>query len=118
MAGAGKELEDQCQAEEAFECYKKSVALFTLAQRKETAQKVRDAIQLKIEDLTSRSAQLSEAVMAAEAAQVVKIMGEPSQDTSLLGRVDALLACAPETEAARVAPLPAHAPAASAAVPQ
>jgi len=118
MAGAGKELEDQGQTEDASDCYKKSIALFTLALRKEKAPKVRDAIQGKIEDLTTRSTQLSEAVMAAELAQVAKIMGDPSQDSSLLGRVDALLACAPETEAARVAPLPALAPAASAAVPQ
>jgi len=118
MAGAGKQLEDQGQTEEACDCYKTSIALFTLAQRKEKSQKVRDAIQLKIGDLTTRSSQLSEAAMAAEAARVAMIMGEPSQDASLLDRMDALLAAAPKAEAARVAPLPALAPAASAAVAQ
>lgn len=118
IAGAGKELQDEGRTEEALDRYKKSIALFTLAQRKEKAPKVHDAIQLKIEDLTARSAQLSDVLVAAEAAQAAKIMGQPSEDASLLGRVGALLACAPEAELARPALLPALAPAASVAVAQ
>merc|ERR1712216_164954 len=65
LAGEARQLEDHGHLEEALGQYKQCLSLFTLAQRKEKNQKIRDAIQVKITDFAGRINQLSEAVQAA-----------------------------------------------------
>lgn len=104
LAGEARQMEDNGQLEEALGQYKQCLSLFTLAQRKEKGQKIRNAIQVKITDFTGRINQLSDVVQAADAARVAELLGGPSQEVSLQSRVDALLAFEPSPAPAQPAP--------------
>lgn len=73
-AGQARQLEDLGQTKQAMEQYKKSLELFGYVWKKEKSERVRAAIQEKIQDLKGRADKLSDALMAVEASQAADIL--------------------------------------------
>jgi len=73
-AGHARQLEDQGQTQEAMEQYNKCLELFGLVCKKEKSERVRTAIQEKMQDLKSRADGLSEIVMSTEASEAADIL--------------------------------------------
>merc|ERR1712054_181564 len=60
FAEKAQQLEESGQTQEACDLYKKCVALFAIVQKKEKSEKIKEAIQVKMQDLTARADQLTE----------------------------------------------------------
>jgi len=110
MAGLARQLEDQGQMEQALDHYKKCIAAFMMAWKKETSEKIKGAIQEKVADMTRHTKELTAVITAAEVARVAEIMsvlvpvGSPHA-ASLESRVDTPVA-APIVTVTTSAPAP------------
>jgi len=73
-AALARQFEDQGEHHPALDHYRKSVAMFTIALKKEQSEKVRSAIQQKMADFVFRANHLSDSMMAADAAEAAAIL--------------------------------------------
>jgi len=73
-AALARQFEDQGEQHPALDHYRKCVAMFTIALKKEPSERVRSAIQQKMADLVLRANHLSDTMMAADAAQAATIL--------------------------------------------
>jgi len=83
LANQAKQLDDQGEQQQALDQYKRCVAMFAIVKRREKSERIQQAVQTKMQQLTLRADQLAEALAAAEAARAARIMGEPLAPTNL-----------------------------------
>merc|ERR1712070_1304707 len=83
LAGKARQLEDQGEQRQALQQYQNCLEVFEIVKKREKSERIRDALQSKMQELNTRADRLSEAIDLAEAADAARILAAPMESAGV-----------------------------------